>query len=60
VEARGAPRALAVIPWSSMHGLASLLIDGRLGPDADPAALGAALTSVVARGLARRDEASGA
>jgi AcrR family transcriptional regulator len=53
---RRPPRELAMFAWSTVHGLASLLIDGLLAADSpdpkqDPAALSEMILDCVVRGL---------
>ncbi|MHC4960378.1 MAG: TetR/AcrR family transcriptional regulator [Planctomycetota bacterium] len=52
----GDPKALALFAWSTVHGLAQLLVDGRLGPVGSDARSGtvAGIAELVLSGLLRR------
>lgn len=45
---------LALVAWSGVHGLATLLLDGMLEEAGDPEALARLVTSLLVGGLARR------
>ena len=47
------PDSLAYVAWSAMHGLASLVIEGQIQPDADVAALTKLATRTVLEGMRR-------